>query len=148
MVNLAEMDRIIRNATKIKESIEKAENRSTRMTRIIDNMPHSKEIRSLVEEGAVTAVDLKSAYVETYNIVQAMRNELSEMIDTLPNQEERSVMRLRYIHGYKPEFIADGIFVSERQIFRYIRSAKQHLAEKFPDRFIIGDDADDQRRQS
>lgn len=135
MVNLSEMSRIIRSADKVLVEIEKAEQTATRTTSHIDGMPRVSRRTSLVERGAVKAVDLEEAYCETVRKVQAMRRELSEMIDSLPDIDDRAVMRLRYINGYKPERIAEGIFRSERDVFRRIQKAKEQLAEMFPDRF-------------
>ena len=136
MVNLSEMSRIILSAQKVLEAIENAEEMATRTTSRIDGIPRTSRRTSLVENGAVNAVDLEAAYCETVEKVQAMRRELSGMIDTLPSEEDRAIMRLRYIKGYAPERIADALYRSERNVFYRIKQAKLFLAEKFPGRFV------------
>ena len=136
MVNLSEMSRIIKSADKVLEAIDRAEELATRTTRHIDGIPRAGRRSSLVEIGAVKAADLEEAYEETVQKVQAMRSELAVMIESLPNIDDRAIMRLRYIKGYTPERIAEGVFRSERSVFYRIQKAKEQLAEKYPDRFI------------
>ena len=139
MVNLAEMARIIRSAEKVLEHIELAEAQATRTTALPTGMPHAKGKKSLVEEGAVTIADLKEVYNDTLTALETMREELSEMIETLPNFDERIIMKLKYIKGYTFEAISESIHMSHRNMFYHLKHAKTELSERYPDRFCTGE---------
>ena len=61
--------------------------------------------------------------------------ELSDMITTLTDADDRAIMRLHYIDGHTFKEIADAIGMSQRNAIRHARHAKQELAHRFPDTF-------------
>ena len=137
MVILSELIATMKAAGHIEQAIERAESRATRTTAIIDGMPHSKKARSIVENGAVNLVILKEQQAAALDKVQEMRTELSEMITTLPDIDQRAIMRLRYLNGHKPEHIAAALGVCVRSVFRYMDKGKEELARMYPDRFRV-----------
>lgn len=148
MINLSEMNRIINKAGKILEAIEKAEEHATSTTKAPTDMPHTTRRISLVEEGAVSIADLEAAYSEAVEIVQAMRRELAEMIEELPDIDDRAIMRLRYLKGYKPNAIAAATYNCERNVFIHVKKACMQLAEQFPDRFATDNSQDNSTKES
>ena len=137
MVILSELLNTIKAAEHINQAIQRAESLATRTTAIIDGMPRSKKARSIVENGAVTLVELKEQRAAALDKVQEMRAELEEMVTALPDLDQRAIMRLRYIYGHKPEHIAPAIGFTARSVYRYIDMAKTELAQRFPERFRV-----------
>ena len=133
MVNLAEMNRTRRAAARIAEEIERAAINATRITTVPDGMPHGRRSQSKVENGAVSLVMLKTEYSETLAILEQMKTELDVMISSVDDADRRAVLRLRFIYGYKPEQIAEGIGTCVRTVFRLMKEGKEELLHRFPD---------------
>ena len=62
---------------------------------------------------------------------------LAEMISTLSDGEERALMRLRYLGGHRIKDIAASTRMSERNVQRILRQAKNELKEKYPHDFHL-----------
>ena len=137
MVVLAEMNRMQKDAEQLRQRIERTQSKATRTTVSYDGMPHSKQVRSLVEIGAVQLADLEAAHGDLLEQLAQLRQELSVMVDALPDPDQRAVMRLRYEKGYKPKQIAAGIGVCCRSVFNHMDAGKRELLRRFPDRFRV-----------
>ena len=135
MVNLYQMRRLIREQMKIQWRIEREFAKATKITTVITGMPGSgNALSDKTGDGAVRMADLDTAYQETRSELARMRSELDPLITTLPNADDRAVMRLRYINGYSPEDIADAIHRTDRSVYYYLSRAEDQLVKKYPDR--------------
>ena len=137
MVNLYRMRQLIRQTVKVQWRIEQEKARATKITTVITGMPRGGSGRNQVEEGAIKLTELKEAYGEVIYELEHMREELGPMIDTLEDVNMKVAMRLRYIHGYKPEDIADAISYADRTVYRYLRQAEVELHRRFPDKITV-----------
>ena len=137
MVNLAEMRRNIQNAAGIQEAIEKARLAATRSTTMPDGLPHVRKSNSKVEAGAVKIAMLEEQHAALLAQIEQDRAELAVMISGLADYDQKAVMRLRYLKGYKPELIAAGTGLSIRCVFYKLGSGKIELARQFPGQFTV-----------
>ena len=135
MVNLAEMYRNIQQAEGILEEIEKARLAATRSTALPDGLPHTQGTSSKVETGAVKIAMLEEQHAALLEQIRQEKAELSEMIDTLEDIDEKGILRLRYLNGRKPEIIAEWVGLSIRSVFSKLKSGKAELAKRFPSQF-------------
>ena len=120
---------------KIQWRIEREFAKATKITTVITGMPGSgNALSDKTGDGAVRMADLDTAYQETRSELARMRSELDPLITTLPNADDRAVMRLRYINGYSPEDIADGIYRCRRSIYYYLSRAERIISSTFPDK--------------
>ena len=62
-----------------------------------------------------------------------MRFELDPLISKLERGDDRAIMRLRYIKGFSPEYIAEAIGRTGRYVYYHISQAENDLALMFPD---------------
>ncbi len=137
MVNLAELKRIRQAAARIRYEIKRAENIATRTTSIPNGMPHGKQKHSKVEDGAVLLTILKEQYAETLKQIEQMKTELEEMFCTIEDPDRRATMRLVFLYGHNPEQVADACGLCPRTVYHYMKSGKEELSSRFPDRFQV-----------
>ena len=64
--------------------------------------------------------------------LQEYNNTLDEMISSLTNVYDRTIMRERYLCKHKPLEIAEGLRLSERDVQQHIQQARHELKDKFP----------------
>lgn len=136
MISLYRMRQLIRQTVKVQWRIEREEAKATKITTTITGMPHGSGNRSKIEDGAIKVAELKDAYDEVNAELTAMRQELSPLIDTLDNVNDRAVMRLRYIKGYSPEDIGEAIYRTDRSIYYYLSRAEEQIAKRYPDKVV------------
>ena len=134
MVNLYRMRKLIRDTVKMQWKVEQEQAKATRITTVITGMPRGSGNQSNVESGAIRISDLKEAYREVVNELNAMQAELDPIISDLTNADDRAVMRLRYIKGYSPEDIAEAIHRTDRSIYYYLSRAEDQLVRMHPDK--------------
>ena len=134
MVNLYRMRKLIRDTVKMQWKVEQEQAKATRITSVITGMPRGSGNQSNVEAGAIRISDLKEAYREVVNELNAMQAELDPIISDLTNADDRAVMRLRYIKGYSPEDIAEAIHRTDRSIYYYLSRAEDQLVRMHPDK--------------
>ena len=77
----------------------------------------------------IVLADALSAYREAIDELEGMRHELEPLIDMLEDMDEKAVMRMRYLHGYRPEEIAMAIHRTDRSVFYYLNRAERHVLE-------------------
>ena len=92
------------------------------------------KLMNCINRFAVGTIDPMDVVPELVQELQQMREELADMIYTLPNATERTVMILAYLKGFNKEAIATGGECSQRMVYNYLKSAKKHLQEIYPDR--------------
>ena len=134
MVNLYQMRQRIRNLVKLQWRVEQETAKATKITATITGMPRGSDNHSKVEDGAIRMVDLKDAYREAAEELEAMKAALDPLISDLDNADDRAVMRLRYIKGFSPEDIAEAIHRTDRSIYYYLSRAEDQLVRKHPDK--------------
>ena len=134
-IDLVRMRRMIREIERLKWKIEKEQAYATRSSAALSELPWGRGNRSRVEEGAIRLVELKEAYKEIIGKLAEMRKELDPLISTLDNADDRAVMRLRYINGYRPEAISDAICMTDRMVYYILRRAEDALARRYPQKF-------------
>lgn len=126
-INLARMRRLMRETERIIFRIGKARENATRTTGKLSWEPHGTDISKPVEIGGVQIADLENAYREVFEELQSMRRTLDPIISRLEDPDERAVMRLRYIHGYKPDDIAEALGMTERMIYYILSKAERKI---------------------
>ena len=134
MVNLYQMRQRIRNLVKLQWRVEQETAKATKITATITGMPRGSDNHSKVEDGAIRMSDLKDAYREAAEELEAMKEALDPLISDLDNADDRAVMRLRYIKGFSPEDIAEAIHRTDRSIYYYLSRAEDQLVRKHPDK--------------
>ena len=133
MINLYQMRQLMRRTIKIRWRIEQEMARATKITSTLTGMPRGGSNHNQTEASAITLTEIKEAYHETLDTLEQMQQALDPLIDTLDNPDDRAVMRLRYIRGYSPEDIAEGIHRTDRSVYYYLSRAEDQLARRYPD---------------
>lgn len=137
MVCLSEYARLCAAEKTLLQEIQRAEEAATRTTVTIDGMPHTKQIRSRVETGAVTIADLKAQHAAVTDQLQQMKAELEVMFTAVDDPDQRAILRLHYLNGHKIELIADAIGMTSRNAYRLFKEGKNELQSMFPERINI-----------
>lgn len=127
MVDLRRMRTLMQRLPSILWEIEKKEANATRVTSAITGMPHSNSGRNQQEDATIMLVAVKDAYRETLEELEALRKELDPLLSELEDENERAIMRLRYMYGYTPETIAQVILYHPRTVYRQLKSAEAKL---------------------
>ena len=78
---------------------------------------------------------VKTLFPEIDKLYQAQK-ELKPLIESLDNYTERVVLSLRYLKGYGYPWIVEKVSMSRASVFNYLKSGKQKLIEKYPDRIM------------
>jgi len=134
MVNLFRMRQLMRQTLKVRWRIEQEEARATKTTTVLTGMPRGGAQHDQVQDGARAIAEVKAAYHEVLAEIERMREELDPLITTLPNPDDRAVLRLRYINGFSPEDIAEAIHRTDRAIYYYLSRAEDQLTRRHPDK--------------
>ncbi len=139
MVNLSEYMETVKTAECLRQEIQRRTDSATKATTNWSNSPRSRGNRSKVEENAVIIADLKTKRAGILERIEQMKAELSEMFCALALTDPHgcAVMRLRYLSGYKPKQIADGIGITERNVNLHMKKARSELLRLFPGRFLV-----------
>ena len=133
-INFSSMRRMMRDMDRIEWRILREKEHANGMKAEIALGPKRRWHISHIEESAVRMCDLDAAYAEVTERLGEMRKELAPLIWSLENANDRAVMRLRYIQGYKPEDISDAIYLTERMIYYILSRAERQLARMYPDK--------------
>lgn len=80
-----------------------------------------------------SAVELAVIWREEHlKNLQEYNNTLVEMLASLTNIYDRTIMRERYLCNHKPLEIAEGLRMSEQDVLQHIQQATHELKEKYP----------------
>lgn len=130
MIDFRRMRIMINSLQETIWNLERMEANATRITSNITGMPRGGS-GNRQEDAMIALADAREAYREAFGALQAMRDELEPLIDTLlEDPDERAVMRLRYIKGYRPSSISTMLFKSERSVYYYLNRAEHKIARK------------------
>lgn len=137
MVNLAELNRTRHSAARIRKEIRRAETIKKNITAYPYAMLRNKRKYSKVKEAADRLAILNEQYADTLRQIEQVKPELEEMFCTIDEPDRRAVMRLVYLNGHKPELVAVVCGLTPRSVYYHIKSGKEELFSRFPDRFRI-----------
>ena len=96
----------------------------------------SNTIRS-IRKMSRKRVDPEELCPDVMQELRQMQTELSAMIDTLPNLSERIVMFLVFLEGHEHSTVAEEMGISERSVFRHMKSGKAELLKMYPGRIVM-----------
>ena len=81
----------------------------------------------------INPLEVIASEVET---LAQMQNDLDQLIDTLQNQKDRLIMRLRYLKGLTVLEIVGSTNQSRSDIYNHLRAAVKWLVQHYPDRIM------------
>lgn len=128
MTDLRRMRQLMKRLPSILWEIEQKEANATRTTSNITGMPRGGGGLNKTEDARIALIAAKDSYRETMEELERLRKELEQSLLKLTDENERAMMRMRYIHGYKPEEIAEVISYHPRTVYRKLESAERKLA--------------------
>lgn len=127
MATLRRMRQLMKRIPSILWEIEQKEANATRVTTNITGMPRGGSSTNRTEDANIALIDVKDAYREALAELESLRAEMEPVISRLEDEDERGIMRMRYIHGYDPEKIAKAILYHPRTIYRKLKRAERKL---------------------
>ena len=132
MVNLSRMRMLIGYERRIQFRYQKKLASATRITAQLTGLPRGSWNHSQVEDGAIELAEVREAYREVIDELQAMRNELEQLLPSLDNPDDIGIMRLRYMDGCDLKDIPDAVCLSERAMFYHLAGAERKLMRMYP----------------
>ena len=133
MVNLSRMRTLIGYERRLKLRYMKKLSDATKITTQLTGMPRGSGNHSQVESGAIELAEVEEAYKEVFEELGQMRIELAPLIDTLDNDDDRGVLRLRYIDGWDLQQIPEAVCLSERAMFYHLAGGERKLMRTYPE---------------
>ena len=94
-----------------------------------DDMPHGNEQRDLSDYMAAVDELLNELVKARYKRIK-LNTEILGEIETLENENERNVLRLRYIHGFEWEKVCAETHYKWAQVHRIHRNALKKIVIK------------------
>ena len=89
-------------------------------------MPHGTDISDL-SDYIVKLEEQISALIDAKSRTDAVSEAMCEVFERLPRQDEYDVLYYRYVRGWKPQKIADKLFMARRTVYRSEEAAIEHL---------------------
>lgn len=129
MLDLQRMRQLMKRLPSILWEIEQKEADATRITTNITGMPHGDSSRNKTENATLALIIVKDAYREAISELESLRREADPLISMLTDEDERAIMRMRYIHGYDPEKIAQVVLYHPRTVYRKLKRAERKLMD-------------------
>lgn len=136
MVNLSRMRMLIGYERRIQFRYQKKLASATRITAQLTGLPRGSGSHSQVEDGAIELAEVREAYREVIDELQAMRDELEQLLPSLDNPDDIGIMRLRYMDGCDLKDIPDAVCLSERAMFYHLAGAERKLMRMYPGRVV------------
>ena len=119
MIDFVRMRKLMHDLPDIEWDLARLNANATRITSYITGMPRGGS-GNRQEDAAIALADATDVYRAALNELEAMRAELDPMIDMLDDINDRGVMRMRYIKGYRPEEIAVILEMSRRGVYYHL----------------------------
>lgn len=88
------------------------------LTRALDAMPGSGGHSDRVGNAAAELADLEEQIVQDYHRLMERQSELAHVVRSIPDDRERAVLEMRYLHGLSMLGIAHRMGYEVRQIQR------------------------------
>ena len=117
---------LIRRLPKLQWDIARKQATATKVTTVITGMPRGGG-ENRQEDAVIRLAIARDAYREALDELEAMREQLSPMIDRLEDPDEKAAMRMRYLHGLSPEEIAETIHRTDRSVYIYLSRAERKI---------------------
>lgn len=127
MIDLRRMRQLMKRLPSMLWEIEQKEANATRVTVSITGMPHGGGGMNRQEDANVALIAVKDSYREALAELETMRKNLDPVLSLLTDEDERAIMRMRYIHGYDPERIAQAVLYHPRTVYRKLKRAERKL---------------------
>ena len=127
MTDLRRMRQLMKRLPSILWEIEQKKANATRITASITGMPRGGGGMNRQEDANLALIAVKDSYREALAELEALRHELEPQLLALEDEDERAMMRMRYIYGYDPEKIAQAVLYHPRTVYRKLKSAERKL---------------------
>lgn len=129
MVDFARMRTLLRIVPKACFELEQLMSSAVGGTTNLSDMPKGGSSGDKLERDVIRVAELREAYQEAFDELDAMKNELQPLLRKLKDEDVRAVMRLRYLVGYSPDEIdQDGrLPMSRATIYRMLRNGEQEV---------------------
>lgn len=124
MIDFVRMRKLMHDLPDIEWDLARLNANATRITSYITGMPRGGG-GNRREDAAIALADATDVYRAALNELEAMRVELDPMIDMLDDINDRGVMRMRYIKGYRPEEIAVILEMSRRGVYYHLSHSER-----------------------
>lgn len=110
---------LMREAEDLKKQVERLEDEAKSLKAVvIDGMPKRNCVNDSVGNIVVRVNDLRTEYLEKYDLALCELYKIERIIENLENSIERQLMRKRYIEGKRWEDICVELSYSWKQIHR------------------------------
>lgn len=96
----------------------------------LSDMPKSKGKALDLSDYVAELDELERNLADAVEIYVRQACRVAAVIESVDDQQEQRVLRLRYLFGHRFEVIADAMHLSRRQTFRLHRTAVESVAEK------------------
>lgn len=126
MIDFVRMRWLIRRVPKLEWDIEQKTAKATKITLVLTGMPKGKGYNT-ADDAKIMLIVAKDAYREVIKELETMRAELNPKIEKLTDPDEKAAMRMRYMAGYSPEWIATAIHRTPRSVYMYLRHAENRI---------------------
>ncbi len=126
MIDLVRMRLLMSRLPRMLWDAERKMANAERITPSITGMPRGGS-GNRQEDANVAYADAMDAYREAFAELEQMRKELEPLISRIEDVDVRAVMRLRYIHGYRPAEIPGVIYKSERSTYYYLTRGEHEI---------------------
>ena len=121
-----------------REAMKRAERLALELDAAMDARPRSPKLTGLPRSGQNATLDLQMEIIEAAQLrfdaarIQAMKelDELEDMIDRLPDLDQKRVLYFKHIYRLRWAEVADRMQWSERTVRRIHAQAVRALAEK------------------
>lgn len=127
MIDLERMRYLMRKIPDLKWDVERRMANATRITSVLTGMPGGSGKNQKMEAAIIALVQVKKAYREAIAELDAMRQELTPLIDALEDPDEKAVMRLRYLDGHTPDEIAQMVNRARSGVYMYLTRAERQI---------------------
>ena len=101
----------------------------TRINNAFGGIPAGDAARSKVEAALVGVSEVLAAADAAKTNIEARRAEICAVIDRLPDERHRIILRLRYLNGYRWEDVAERAGYTTRQVYNLHRAAVARVRE-------------------
>lgn len=130
MIDFARMRELMQIIPRALWNVEQKNANATRITSVITGMPRGSGGENRSDDAKIMLIEAKDAYREALSELEAMRTTLAPLITELESEDERGIMRLRYIHGRSISEIAGIIFAHPRTVRRKLEDAEHKIVTK------------------
>ena len=127
MIDLDRMRYLMRKIPALKWDSEKRFANATQTTAVITGLPGGTGNNQKMEAAVIAMAEVKDAYKEAIAELEAMREELSPLIDALQDEDEKAIMRLRYLKGHSPDEISEMIHRHRSGVYVYLKRAEKQI---------------------